>query len=353
MKVGIVGLPNVGKTTIFNTLTRAHAASENYPFCTIEPNVGAVSVPDTRHQKLAALMQPERTIAAKVEFLDVAGLVEGSSHGEGCGNQFLNHIRETQAIAQVVRCFHDEDVAYQGTVIKPAKEIEVVSTELLLADLQSAEKALEKKNRDRKQADLLRRFQEALAKGTPLRELGLLAEELSFVKEFQFLTLKPVIFIANVGEGQSETEQGWVEEVNRTAAVMGAESVKICGKLERELAELSESEAAEFLKELGLQEEALPRFIRKCYGLLGLISFFTVENNIVQAWAIADGAMAPDAAGKIHSDMAEGFIKAEVVPLSDLENAGSMGEARAKGLLRIEGKDYVVQDGDVVRFRFA
>ncbi len=352
MKVGIVGLPNVGKTTIFNTLTHAHAACECYPFCTIEPNIGSVSVPDRRLQRLVELFKPEKIIPAQVQFLDVAGLVEGASHGEGLGNQFLGHIRETQAIAQVVRCFQGNDVAYQGSTIDPVKELEIVATELLLADLQVVEKAIKKRGREKRQAELLESFHKAIAKGTPLRRLELTTEDLSLVNEFQFLTLKPTIVIANVGDGQSETERAWVEEVYRAAEALDAETVKISGKIEQELTELAPADAAVFLKEMNLEEEALPRFIRKCYRLLGLITFFTVESGIVQAWAIPTGSTAPEAAAQIHTDMSEGFIKAEVIAFEDLDRVGSVGEARGEGILKIEGRNYVVEDGDVIRFRF-
>lgn len=352
MKIGIVGLPNVGKTTIFNALTRSHASSENYPFCTITPNIGAVDVPDHRLDRLVELIRPEKVIPAHVEFLDVAGLVEGASRGEGLGNQFLSNIRESRAIAQVVRCFSDDEVAYNLPLIEPVKELEIVATELLLSDLQVVERALRKKRGERKLTELLLRFREALARGRALREANLSREEMALVKEFQFLSLKPLIVVANIGEEQTGLAEGWLREVRRSAGGMGAEIVMICGKLEEELAELPDDEAAAFLEELNLSGRPLPRFIRSCYSLLGLIIFFTIEGGILQAWPVAEGTVAPRAAGCIHSDMERGFIKAEVITFENLERIRTIGEVRVKGLLRVEGKDYVVKDGDVIRFRF-
>jgi len=353
MNIGIVGLPNVGKTTIFNALAHAHAPNENYPFCTIEPNKGSVAVPDSRLSRLAEVVHPHKIIPAHVEFIDVAGLVEGASRGQGLGNQFLGHVRESEVIAQVVRCFSGDDVVCQLPEIDPKKEIGIVATELLLADLQAAEKALGKSSRDEKKIHLLSRVHDALSRGAALRGVTLSAEEKGLLKEYGFLSLKPLIIIANVGEHCTGLERGWGEEVSREAKGMGAESIAICAAMEEELAELAEEEAAEFLKEMDITERALPRFIRKCYELLNVITFFTLESGIVQAWSVRRGTAAPQAAGRIHSDMEKGFVKAEVVACEDLERLGTMGDARDRGLLRVEGRDYMVRDGDVIRFRFA
>ncbi|MCX6354770.1 MAG: redox-regulated ATPase YchF [Candidatus Aureabacteria bacterium] len=353
MDVGIIGLPNVGKTTIFNTLAGAHAPSENYPFCTIEPNKAIVAVPERRLDRLAALITHQKIIPAHVEFLDVAGLVEGASRGEGCGNRFLSHIRETEVIAQVVRSFSGEGVAYPFPQINPKKELGVVATELLLADLEVAERALKKAPCEDEKTHLLSTFRDALAGGKALRELSISDGERSCVKEFGFLSLKPLIIVANIGEAQSERERRWVEEREGEAARLGVESISICGAVEQELSALSEEEAAEFLRELNLPERALPRFIQKCYRLLRLVTFFTIEGGIVQAWAVPEGTTAPRAAGYIHTDMEHGFIKAEVIAFDDMDRCGDLSVARAQGLLRIEGKEYLVRDGDVIRYRFA
>lgn len=353
MNIGIVGLPNVGKTTIFNALVHAHAPNENYPFCTIEPNKGSVAVPDSRLTRLAELVKPQKVIPAHVDFIDVAGLVEGASRGQGLGNQFLGHVRVSEVIAQVVRCFIGDDVACQLPGIDPKEEIGIVATELLLADLQAAERALRKLSSDEKKTHILSRVRDALSRGEALRGAGLSAEEEGLLKEFGFLSLKPLIIIANTGERHTNIEKRWGDEVSRVAKGMGADSIAICAAVEVALAELADEEAAEFLKEMNMTERVLPRFIRKCYELLNLITFFTLESGIVQAWAVRQGTAAPQAAGRIHSDMEKGFVKAEVVAFKDLERLGAMSDARAKGLLRIEGRDYVVRDGDVVRFRFA
>jgi GTP-binding protein YchF len=353
MKIGIVGLPNVGKTTIFNALTRSHAPSDNYPFCTIDPNMGTVLVPDQRLDRIAAIVRPQTVIPTHVEFLDVAGLVEGASRGQGLGNQFLGHIRETQLIAQVVRCFSDDDVAYGLPAIDPARELAIVSTELLLADLEVVEKAMKKSARDERKAGLLSRIHDALSRGKALRDSALSDGDRASLREFGLLSLKPLVVVANIGEKQNEIERAWVEAIGREARGMGAECITVCGAVEQELAELTADEAAEFLKEMKLSEMALPRFIRLCYRLLGLISFFTVEGDIVQAWAVQRGTTAPRAAGRIHTDMERGFIRAEVISFDELDRVGDMAAVRERGLLRIEGREYVVRDGDVIRFRFS
>jgi GTP-binding protein YchF len=353
MNIGIVGLPNVGKTTIFNALAHARALNENYPFCTIEPNKGSVAVPDSRLDRLAGLVRPHKVIPAHVEFVDVAGLVEGASHGQGLGNQFLGHVRGAEVIAQVVRCFSNDDVAGQLPAMDPKKEIEIVATELLLADLQLAERARKKTSKDEKRDRLLSRVHDSLSRGLALRGLHFSIDEKEMLKEFGFLSLKPVIVIANMGERRTDLERGWGEEVAGAAKEMGAESIAICAALEEGLAELTDEEAAEFLGETNVTERVLPRFIGKCYELLGLITFFTLESGIVQAWSVRRGTVASRAAGRIHSDMEKGFVKAEVVAFGDMERLSDVGDARARGLLRIEGRDYPVQDGDVIRFRFA
>lgn len=353
MNVGIVGLPNVGKTTIFNALTSAHAPSENYPFCTVEPNRGSAAVPDARLERLAEIVHPRKTIPSRIEFLDVPGLIEGASRGQGLGNQFLSHIREAKALAQVVRCFGGEDVAYVLPDLCPSSEIEIVGTELLLADFQLVERAAAKASRDDKTARLLMRMREALACGSPMRSISLSEDERCLLKEYGLLTLKPLIVVANIGERGSEAGRRWEEEAREAADRAGAPFLAICGAIEQELAGLAPGEAAEFLREMELPGGALPRFVKACYDLLGVITFFTVEHEILQAWAVPRGTAASSAAGRIHTDMEHGFVKAEVISFEDLDRAGEMAAARAGGLLRVEGRDYVVSDGDVIRFRFS
>ncbi|MDD5557198.1 MAG: redox-regulated ATPase YchF [bacterium] len=353
MKIGIVGLPNVGKTTVFNALTNAHAPSENYPFCTIDPNRGAVAVPDARLARLAAVTRPSRVIPAHVEFIDVAGLVEGASRGEGLGNRFLSHVREAHAVAQVVRCFEEGAVACGAGGIDPAHEIGVVAAEFAQADLQILERAGRRSAPDRARERAVGAMRAALAAGRPLRDAGLDASARACAAEFGLLTLKPLIVVANVGEARSEEERRLVGRAEAAAAAAGARCLEVCGKLEAELADLPPGEAAELAREMGLRAGALPRLIAACEELLGLITFFTLEGGIVQARAVPAGTTAPRAAGRVHSDMERGFVRAEVIAFEDLDRFAGWEAARAAGAVRIEGSGYAVRDGDVVRFRFA
>lgn len=358
-KCGIVGLPNVGKSTLFNALTRAGIAASNYPFCTIDPNVGMVPVPDPRLDRLAAIARPEKVIPTTMEFVDIAGLVAGASTGEGLGNQFLAHVRETDAIAHVVRCFEEDDVVHVAGRVDPVADIETIDTELALADLTTAQKALERAEKAAKAnskaaialRDLLGRVTGHLDGGAPLRTMELEDAELAMLRDCHFLTLKPVLFIANVDEaglGGSKV----VERVREIARGQGAEVVPVCAAIEQELTELDDSARAEFLSDLGLEEPGLNRVIRAGYRLLGLLTFFTAGPKEVRAWTVRRGATAPEAAGRIHTDFQRGFIRAEVIAYDDYVELGGENGAREAGRLRLEGKNYVVREGDVVHFRF-
>jgi GTP-binding protein YchF len=359
IQCGIVGLPNVGKSTLFNALTRAQIAAENYPFCTIDPNVGVVGVPDSRLTELAAIVKPERVLPAVVEFVDIAGLVAGASQGEGLGNQFLAHIRETDAIAHVVRCFENTDIVHVAGKVDPIADIEVIDTELCLADLATVEKACERaakasKTGDKeaiRKRDLLARLREHLNHGRPARSASLTDEDRADLKELHLLTLKPVMYVANVSESGFGNNP-YLDMVRARAEQQGAVVVPVCAAMEAEIAQLDDAEKGEFLKDMGLAEPGLDRVIRAAYKLLGLQTFFTAGVKEVRAWTVRVGATAPQAAGVIHSDFERGFIRAEVISYEDFIRYGGEAGAKEAGKLRLEGKEYVVREGDVMHFRF-
>lgn len=359
-KCGIVGLPNVGKSTIFNAITSAGAHAANFPFCTIEPNVGIVQVPDGRLDRLEELVTPERVVPTAMEFVDIAGLVKGASKGEGLGNKFLGHIRQVDAIAHIVRCFADEDVTHVSGSVDPGRDIDIINTELILADMESVEKRLQRvqklaKSGDKeavKAAEVLEKIKGHLDGGHPVRTLPLDDGQKELIKDLFLLTSKPVLYVANVGEEDLVEGNPSVAEVRKIAESEGSEVVMMCGKIEAEISELEQEEKGEFLKDLGLEESGLDRMIRAGYKLLSLDTFFTAGEKEVRAWTIRRGSKAPQAAGVIHTDFERGFIKAEVISYGDFVSSGGEQGAKEKGLLRVEGKDYIVKDGDVVHFRF-
>ena len=353
MKLGIVGLPNVGKSTLFNSITKAGAECANYPFCTIEPNVGVVPVPDERLDNLAKMYNPEKVTHAVIEFVDIAGLVKGASKGEGLGNKFLSHIRETDAICEVVRCFEDSNIVHVDGSINPVRDIETINLELIFADLETINKRLDKAKKNLKaskkyqeEVDLLEKIKENLENGISVRALDFNEDEEKMVKEMFLLTSKPILYIANVSEEQLENAENdpLVQKVKEYASKENADVIHLCVKIEEELSSLDDDDKNEMLEALGLEESGLDKVIKKSYDLLGLMSFLTAGEPEVRAWTIKKGTKAPQAAGKIHSDIERGFIKAEVVSYDDLMNCGSMAVAREKGLVRQEGKDYIMQD---------
>ncbi len=363
MKLGVVGLPNVGKSTLFNAITNAGAMAANYPFCTIEPNTGVVPVPDARLDKLSGMYHPKKTTPAVIEFVDIAGLVRGASRGEGLGNKFLSHIREVDAIVHVVRCFEDDNIIHVEGSIDPLRDMETINLELIFADMDTVQKRGDKarklvKTGEKKysdEAELADRVLAHFEKGLPARSFEANDEEMEILRQWFLLTTKPVIYALNIAEddiSKAPSQIPNVERVQQVASGEGAQTLLISAAIEQEIAAMDPQERAEFLQELGIGQSGLDRLVQHCYSLLGLISFLTAGEDECRAWTITRGTKAPQAAGKIHTDFEKGFIRAEIVPFDSLIALGSMAACREKGLVRSEGKDYVMQDGDVTLFRF-